>query len=76
MILFSPVIYNDTVFRWNSLIVDGHDISALCQKFHEAEMVKDRPTVILARTFKGRDVPGTVTVRFRKLLTDSLRSSF
>ncbi|XP_068714745.1 transketolase-like protein 2 [Montipora foliosa] len=45
-------------FGWNSLIVDGHDISALCQKFHEAEMVKDRPTVILARTFKGRDVPG------------------
>ncbi|KAK2571235.1 Transketolase-like protein 2 [Acropora cervicornis] len=45
-------------FGWNSIIVDGHDVQALCDAFNKAEMCKIKPTVILAKTFKGRDVAG------------------
>lgn len=34
----------------------GHDIAALMQAYHEARQVKDKPTVIVARTVKGKGV--------------------
>ncbi|MGC2697604.1 MAG: transketolase [Candidatus Angelobacter sp.] len=41
-------------FGWHTIQVDGHDISALLAAYAEAEKTKDRPTVVLACTFKGR----------------------
>jgi transketolase len=43
-------------FGWMALVVDGHDIAALLNAFAEASATKDRPTVLLAKTFKGRGV--------------------
>ncbi len=43
-------------FGWQSLIVDGHDIPALRRAYEEAARTTDRPTVVLARTRKGRDL--------------------
>ena len=43
-------------FGWNALPTDGHDISALLNAFDEAMQMKGRPTVILARTLKGKGV--------------------
>ena len=43
-------------FGWHTLVVDGHDLSALLTSFDEAARTKDKPTVILAKTFKGRGV--------------------
>jgi transketolase len=45
-------------FGWNTCVVDGHDVDALCHAFYEAATVKDRPSCILAKTFKGRGIPG------------------
>ncbi|XP_073229015.1 transketolase-like protein 2 [Porites lutea] len=45
-------------FGWNSLVIDGHDVEAVCKAFYEAKTTKNRPTAILAKTFKGRGVPG------------------
>lgn len=45
-------------FNFNSIIVDGHDIEALVEAFDLAASVKDKPTAIIAKTFKGRDFPG------------------
>jgi transketolase len=45
-------------FGWNALPVDGHDLEALLQSYERAQQVKDRPTVILARTVKGKGIPG------------------
>ncbi len=43
-------------FGWNALVVDGHDVSALLDAFEKAAQTKGQPTVILARTFKGKGV--------------------
>uniref|UniRef100_H0W7V7 transketolase n=1 Tax=Cavia porcellus TaxID=10141 RepID=H0W7V7_CAVPO len=44
-------------FGWNAYIVDGHDVEALCQAFWQAAHVKNKPTAIIAKTFKGRGIP-------------------
>jgi transketolase len=41
-------------FGWQALTVDGHSIPALLEAYAEAASTTDRPTVILARTLKGR----------------------
>jgi transketolase len=41
-------------FGWQALPVDGHDIPALLAAYERAAGTRDRPTVVLARTFKGR----------------------
>jgi transketolase len=41
-------------FGWQALAVDGHDIPALLGAYEQATGTEDRPTVVLARTFKGR----------------------
>ncbi len=43
-------------FGWHAVIVDGHDLSALLAAFEEAGRTKGRPTVLLAKTYKGRGV--------------------
>ena len=43
-------------FNWNVLRVDGHDFQALEEAFSAAAACEGRPTVLLARTVKGRGV--------------------
>ncbi|HMU31483.1 MAG TPA: transketolase, partial [Nitrospira sp.] len=43
-------------FGWHAIVVDGHDISALVAAFGEAAKTKGKPTVLLAKTFKGRGI--------------------
>ena len=43
-------------FGWHAIVVDGHDIQALLDAYTEARNTKGRPTMILARTFKGQGV--------------------
>lgn len=45
-------------YGWNAVVLDGHNVEALCRAFHDAEQSKDRPTMILAKTFKGKGIPG------------------
>lgn len=45
-------------FGWNAIVIDGHDVEEICKAFHAAETTKGMPTVILAKTFKGKDFPG------------------
>lgn len=44
-------------FGWNTYLVDGHDLEALCLAFCQAAQVKTKPTAIIAKTFKGRGIP-------------------
>ena len=41
-------------FGWHAIVVDGHDIPALQKAFAEARTTKGRPTMVLARTLKGK----------------------
>jgi len=43
-------------FGWHAIVVDGHDIGALLAAFDEAARTKGRPTVLLAKTFKGHGI--------------------
>ena len=43
-------------FGWHVIKIDGHDYGAIQAAFEEAEAVKGQPTMILARTVKGRGV--------------------
>jgi len=43
-------------FGWNTIEVDGHNIKEILGALDEAEKVKEKPTVIIARTVKGKGV--------------------
>lgn len=43
-------------FGWNTLSVNGHDVSALMDVFAQAKECKDAPTMIIAETVKGKGV--------------------
>lgn len=43
-------------FGWNVLECDGHDFSEIDKVFNVAEKTKDKPTVIIANTIKGKGV--------------------
>lgn len=43
-------------FGWHVIHVDGHDVGALADAFEAAKAVKGQPTVLLARTVKGKGV--------------------
>lgn len=45
-------------FGWNTYVVDGHDVEALCKAFYEASHVKGQPSCILTKTYKGKGLPG------------------
>lgn len=43
-----------TGFGWHAIVVDGHSLSAILAAFDEAARTTGKPTVLLAKTFKGR----------------------
>lgn len=46
-----------SAFGWRAIVVDGHDIGAILAALDEAAGTSGRPTMILARTLKGKGVP-------------------
>lgn len=44
-------------FGFNTIVVDGHDVEELVKAFDAAAGVKDKPTAIVAKTFKGKNFP-------------------
>ncbi|XP_038054205.1 transketolase-like isoform X2 [Patiria miniata] len=46
-------------FGWHVCVLeDGHSVEELCKAFFEASQVKDKPTAIVAKTLKGKGIPG------------------
>src|SRR5438067_723967 len=43
-------------FGWHALVIDGHDVAAVLDALLEARNTSGRPTMILARTIKGKGV--------------------
>ncbi len=44
-------------FGWNVLEINGHNFSEIEAAFNMAEQEKDKPTMIIAHTVKGKDIP-------------------
>jgi transketolase len=43
-------------FGWNVIEIDGHDMPDILGAFERAQMIKEKPTVIVAHTVKGKGV--------------------
>ncbi|TQI66967.1 transketolase [Clostridium sp. KNHs216] len=43
-------------FGWHVIQIDGHDVEEIVNALDEADTIKGRPTVIIARTVKGKGV--------------------
>ena len=43
-------------FGWHVIELPGHDIAALLTAYYEARQIKDKPTIIVADTVKGKGV--------------------
>ncbi len=53
----APVGPKFLAFNWHVLEVDGHDVQAIARGVDEAQKTEGRPTMIIARTIKGKGVP-------------------
>lgn len=51
-----PVVNKWEAFGWHVMDINGHDIKAITGALNEAETVKGKPTMIVARTVKGKGV--------------------
>jgi transketolase len=43
-------------FGWHAIVIDGHDMNAILDALEEARRTTGQPTMILARTIKGKGV--------------------
>ena len=43
-------------FGWHAIVIDGHDLTQILDALAEAKNTKGQPTMILARTIKGKGV--------------------
>ena len=43
-------------FGWHAIAIDGHNMDAILSAFDEARSTRGRPTMIVARTLKGKGV--------------------
>ena len=48
-----------SAFGWHAIVIDGHDVGAILDALDEARRTKGQPTMILARTKKGKGVSFT-----------------
>ena len=51
-----PIADKWRAFNWNVTEIDGHDMAAIVAALETAQKVKNQPTIILARTIKGKGV--------------------
>ena len=52
----APIADKFSGFGWNAFECDGHDIEDIVIALKQAANIKDRPTVIIAKTVKGKGV--------------------
>ena len=51
-----PLAYKWKAFNWHVLEVDGFDLRQIIESLEKAENMRNRPTVIIAHTVKGKGV--------------------
>jgi transketolase len=73
IVALSPLEDKWKTFNWHVILADGHDFERLMAAFSEAASVKGQPSLILAKTKKGKGVPfmeGNAEWHDRKLTED------
>jgi transketolase len=44
-------------FGWHTIELNGHDMGQICDALDEAESTKGKPSILLAKTVKGKGIP-------------------
>lgn len=52
----NPITEKWKAFGWNTIEIDGNRMEEILKAFDEAKRIRGRPTVIIARTIKGKGV--------------------
>ncbi len=56
MVVLDPLEEKWNAFGWKVLSINGHDIVQIIRALDEARKTKDKPTVIIAHTVKGKGI--------------------
>ena len=51
-----PLVDKWKAFNWNVIEIDGHNHEAIIEAFEDAKKAKEVPSIIIARTIKGKGV--------------------
>jgi transketolase len=51
-----PIVKKWEAFGWHVIDINGHDMKAIVNALYEADNITDKPTMIVARTVKGKGV--------------------
>jgi transketolase len=51
-----PIVKKWEAFGWNVFDINGHDMAAIVNALNQAETVRNKPTMIIARTVKGKGI--------------------
>jgi len=51
-----PIADKYRAFKWEVIQIDGHDVNAILAALKQAQKTKLRPTIIIAKTIKGKGV--------------------
>ncbi len=51
-----PIADKFIAFGWNVIVIDGHDMEAIKNAIDQAKTVKEKPTMIVCNTIKGKGV--------------------
>ncbi|MBI4744612.1 MAG: transketolase [Actinobacteria bacterium] len=51
-----PIVDKWRAFGWHVIEIDGHNVLAIIDAFAEANTIKEKPTMIVAHTVKGKGV--------------------
>ncbi|MFP4466048.1 MAG: transketolase [Candidatus Goldiibacteriota bacterium] len=51
-----PLVEKWKAFNWNVIEIDGHNCEAIVEAFEDAKKAKGLPTIIIARTVKGKGI--------------------
>ena len=51
-----PIAQKWKAFGWHTIEINGHDMKQILSAYEEAKTVKGKPSIIIARTVKGKGV--------------------
>ena len=51
-----PIVKKWEAFGWHVIDINGHDMKSIVDALNKAETIKEKPTMIVARTIKGKGV--------------------
>jgi len=51
-----PITDKWKAFGWHTIEIDGHDMAQILDAYQQAQCIKEKPSIIIAHTVKGKGV--------------------